>query len=470
MSEVRTYMAFSSIIDPAKIVTTPDMDLSYALASTMVEWGIDKQFVSGLAEKWEIIGDRIFRFHIRKNTKWSNGKPVTSSQVKKSLERGIKVHPTDMQSFTKIVEKMELPSKDTIDFRLKVDAVTSGLLGKLTEPNFGIVYVNDDGSLDLSTTTGAFYLKKNSKTELYLERNENWINFNSNSAKSINIRQPEKGILNQALLLEDNWPNLIQTSSLIPADIMKKYEDKSFQIWRRPTDRIFIFQLSKSLHNSDGLNLFKYLYRKINREKVVQGLAGFQLTEQMFPKGYQLHAPDFKVDLGAVTLPTVYKTRPLKILISPERVPQTLKENLEKVIKEAVGLAPTFISVPINEVHNYYKKGEYDFYAGTVGLADPDPEGAMSFYFENEFRIIPSIESDFIKRLDAARKQQNKMEKLKQMRSMLADAVNTGHLLPLFNSSTIGIARKGIDLSHVPLTDESVTLSKIRFTQEANQK
>jgi hypothetical protein len=49
MKQIRTYMAYTTPVDPARIVTMPDMDLSYALGATLTEWSPTKQITGGLA-------------------------------------------------------------------------------------------------------------------------------------------------------------------------------------------------------------------------------------------------------------------------------------------------------------------------------------------------------------------------------------------------------------------------------------
>ncbi len=465
MKEIRTYMSFTWPIDPAKIITTPDMDLSYALAGTLVEWGKNKHHVAGLTDKWEITGEYTYRFTIRKNLKWSDGSPITAQEIKKSLERGIKSHPIDLRGLAVLLSGISCPTPDAIDFNLKVKAERSGLLGKLTEPNYGILKINPDNSINFLKSSGPFWAAQHSKEEIILKRNEQWPDFSPEMAESIIVKQsPKVGLNSQSVLLEDKWPNLVQTSSLISQDLMQKYESNGFQMWKRPTDRIFLFQLSKKLHNQDGLNLFLFFEQKIKRENIVKDFLGYQLAEQIFPQGYQLHVADYKPNHNLkVQLPTQFINRPLEILISPERVSGPLKENIKKAVTIAVGIEPKFISAPLQEIPKHYNTGDYDFYAGTVGLADPDPEGAMSFYFENEFNIIPSIGENFVQRLDQVRKEPDQQKRLQMMRSMLKDGVAGGYVFPLFNMSTVGIARADVDLSQVSLTDESVTLSKIRF-------
>jgi hypothetical protein len=301
---------------------------------------------------------------------------------------------------------------------------------------------------------------------LELQPNPYYIHNPAVLAQKIIVRKMAVGENPQDVLLKDQWPNMMQISSLLPETTFEKYQKTKFNFWNRPTDRVFIFQLGRRLYNESGKNVFKFINTHINRGNLVKGLVGNSTTQQLFPNSYQLY--DFSFDAGhesKADIPLEMKKKPLEILISPERVSPTLKENISKEISRITGVAPHFIEIPMSELFPRYWKADYDFYAGTYGLADPNPEGLMSFYFENDFRIIPEIGEPFLKRLDDARKISNEDKRVDAMRGILTDATYKGHIVPLFHLSTMGIARQELDLSQVPPTDESVTLSKIRFRE-----
>ena len=69
MNSVKTYMALSSEIDPAHIISMADLEISIALASTLVSFDQQRQVTSSLAEKWEILPPRKIHFIIKKNGK-----------------------------------------------------------------------------------------------------------------------------------------------------------------------------------------------------------------------------------------------------------------------------------------------------------------------------------------------------------------------------------------------------------------
>ncbi|MBX9766320.1 MAG: hypothetical protein K2X47_03535, partial [Bdellovibrionales bacterium] len=333
MKEIRTYMSFNFPVEPAKIVIIPDMDLSYALASRLIEWSPSKQLAAGLATKWETPSEKVYRFTLRESTKWSDGSPVLSSDIKKSLERNLKKYPDDLRSLANLVERFECPSPNVIEFHLKVLAKQSGLLGKLTEPNFGITKINANGALDLSVTTGAFALEVGSDKELKLKRNPHWYHFSEAMAERVVIRRPDPSVPSQSVLLTDSWPNMIETSSLLSGDALQKYGKEGFQVWRRPIDKVFVLELSKENRNASGYALLRGLRQKLDRSKVTQELTGFTPTEQLFPKGFQLHNLAFQCK--ADNLSESAARRKLNVLISPARVSPQLRENLERALTAA---------------------------------------------------------------------------------------------------------------------------------------
>ncbi len=466
MNEVRTYMSFTYPVDPVKIQIIPDMDMSYALAATLIEWDAEKQITAALAESWKVVSPNVYRFTLRNNALWSNGQPVTAIEVKASFERGMKAHPDDLRSLIQMLDAINCPSDREIDFKLKVPAHDSGLLGKLTEPNFGVLKINEDGGLDLSSTTGAFFLSPDSdKQQLILVRNTHWHRYDpvASAPNRVIVRRSPQGMDAQNVLFSDSWPNLIETSSLIKASLMSRYETEKYEVWKRPIDKFFYIQLGKKAANAEGRALIRFIRQKVTSEDIVSGLSGYTVATQIFPRGYQLHDPDFSYPKSVEALPDAYKNKPLDILISPARVPPALQENIRRAIVSATGIEPHFISVPLEEVSAHKVRGDFNLYAGTMGLADPDPEGVMSFYLEGDTPLIHSLGNDYLARLDAARKEKESDKKLAQMRSILRSALNEGYLLPLFHLSTVGVGRKGLDFSQIPSSDESVTLSKIRF-------
>jgi len=461
MKQVRTFMSYSYPIDPVRIVSIPDMDISYALASTLVAWDKDKQISGAVAGKWDRTSSTVCKFTIKPGLKWSDGAPVTGDQIKTSFEAAFKNHPSDLRSLINIVKAIRVINISTIEFQIH-EGADSELLGKLTEPNYGVLKINSQGKIDASVTTGPFYLAKNTSEELVLKKNPHWYLANQEMPDEVVIRRPDANLNLSEVLLSDSWANLVEVNSLLTKDLMDLYRKDNFELWTRPLDKVFLIQLSNKSAKNDGPALIRYLSAKLNRSELTKGLSGFSLASQVFPIGYQLHDDAVIQNLKTDALPETFKKRPVQIMISKSRVNPMLQANIEKSLKEA-RLLCEFKFTTLDKISENKKKGEYDLYIGTMGLADPDPEGVMSYYFEGETPVVQAGNEPFLKNLDAARKIQDTSARLKAMRSVMTDATLKGHLLPLFHLSTVGIARTEIDLSLVPKSDESVTLSKIRF-------
>ena len=118
-------------------------------------------------------------------------------------------------------------------------------MGKLTEPNYGILKITQNGSIDLSVTTGAFYIAKNTQNELILKKNFNWFSVSDQMPEEVVIRKPTVSIDLPVVLLENEWPNLVETNSLLAKELMERYQKNNFKIWTKPFDKIFLLQLSK---------------------------------------------------------------------------------------------------------------------------------------------------------------------------------------------------------------------------------
>lgn len=463
---IKTYMQFALPVDPADVKTLVDLDLSYALAMTLVSWSPNRELVSGLAESWAPVSDKSIRFNIGKNMKWSDGSDLTAQNVVASLVRAKKLHGESLKSLYDCVESIEAMDSKTVLFKLNTEVTTSGVIKKLTEPMYGIVFVKQDGTIDMSKTTGPFKLKAATDKQLGLVANSNFVGKASNMAEAVQIRRPPAGEEIQASFLSDEWANLFSSSSLIPEAIRQKFVQKHYEIWNRNLDKIFFIAPGPRLVNDGGRKLFQLFNQKIERSKVTKGLSGFAEAEQFFPSGYVLFDPEFKKTKEDIKLPEQFGKRPLEILAADTRTAPVLQQNIKDVLKAITGVEPKFKLVSLSEFEKARTAGQYDILAGALPVNDPNIEGAMAFFFGLTPPIIPNAgegSKDFQKRVAAVRKQPDQAIRNLEYRRVFTEAALSGSLLPLFHYSTIVIAKEGLDLSQVPTTDESVAFAKVRF-------
>ncbi|MBX2994070.1 MAG: hypothetical protein KF681_04595 [Bdellovibrionaceae bacterium] len=463
---VKTYMSFTLPVDPAKVHTLVDLDLSYALGTTLVGWSKTRELVSGLAESWSVTGEKEITFKIGVASKWSDGSAVTAEQVVKSLLRAKRVHGDSLKTLYDYVTAIEAKDAATLVFKLNVAAATSGVVKKLTEPMYGIVRVKEGDSLDLATTTGPFTLKSVSESEIELSMNKLWIFAQPNMPKSVHIRRPPAGDEVQESFLKDSWANLLGSSSLLPSEISEKFKKAKYEICHRNLDKVFFFAPGPRQANEDGRSLFRYLAQHLDRATITKGLAGFNLTEQFFPQGYVLFDPEFSKAGSEAKLPEVFRKKPLEILAAESRMSEILQRNIRSTIKKLTGIEPTFKLVSLADFEKTRAAGNFDFVAGSLPVNDPNVEGAMGFFFGLTPPIIPNAgegSKDFQARVKNARLKPDHLERNLEYRRIFTEATREGSLLPLFHYSTIVIAKEGIDLSQVPTTDETISFSKVRF-------
>lgn len=463
---VKTYMPFTLPVDPANVRTLVDLDLSYALGATLVGWSKTRELVSGLAESWSITGEKEITFKIGTAAKWSDGSAVTADQAAKSLLRAKRMHGDSLKTLYDYVTSIEAKDAKTLVFKMNVAAATSGIVKKLTEPMYGIVWVKDGDTIDLSVTTGPFTLKSVSESEIELSLNKLWIFTQPNMPKAVQIRRPPAGEEIQDSFLKNSWANLLGSSSLLPVETSEKFKKAKYEVWHRNLDKVFFFAPGPRLTNEDGRALFKYMNQHIDRAAITKGLSGFNLAEQFFPQGYVLFDPEFKKGGSKTSLPEVFRKRPLEILAAESRMSDILQKDIRNTVKGLTGIEPTFKLVSLANFEKTRAEGNYDFVAGSLPVNDPNVEGAMGFFFGLTPPIIPNAgegANDFQARVKKVRLNPDHLERNLEYRRIFTAATQSGSLLPLFHYSTIVIAKDGIDLSQVPTTDETVAFSKVRF-------
>lgn len=463
---LRTYMPFTLPIDPAHVRTLVDLDLSYALGTTLVGWNQTRDLTSGLAESWSVTGDKEITFKIAAGAKWSDGSPVTAEQAVKSLLRAKSVHGDSLKTLYDHVASIEAKDPKTILFKLTVPATTSGVVRKLTEPMYGIVYVKNGNAIDLTKTTGPFTLKAASDSEIELAQNKQWIFHQPNMPKTVQIRRPPADKELQEHFLRDSWANLLGSSSLLSLETSEKFEKAHYQVWHRNLDKVFFLAPGPRLTNEDGRTLFQAMQLNLNRSDLTKGLRGFHLTEQFFPQGYVLFDPEFPKRKLEVKVPEVFRKKPLEILSAKSFLNEVLERNIRAAVKKMTGIEPVLKLVSVADFEKTRAAGNYDILAGALPVNDPNVEGAMGFFFGLTPPIIPNAgdgSKNFQVRVQKAHLLSDPLERNLEYRRVFTEATQEGTLFPIFHYSTTVIAKDGLDLSAVPTTDETIAFSKVRF-------
>lgn len=87
----------------------------------LVGLGPGQEPLPELATSWDVEGEgRLYRFHLREGVTWHDGRPFTSADVKFSFdELLLKFHARTRASITPVLESIETPDEQTVEFRFK---------------------------------------------------------------------------------------------------------------------------------------------------------------------------------------------------------------------------------------------------------------------------------------------------------------------------------------------------------------
>jgi hypothetical protein len=462
---VKTYMALPKLIDPAHILTMADLSLSYALASTLVEWDESRQPVAGLCDHWEFPKQNIIRFTLRKNAKWSTGAKLDAIEVCSSFARAKNKYPDALKSLFDVVKEIRCTDDRTIEFETYVSVSDSNILRKLTEPMYGVVATGKNEELILDKTTGPFYLEKLSEAELFLKKNVEWFNHNKEMPHQIQLKQtPLNANLAQSFG-SDNWANMVSINSIQPSSTFDEFKKNGYKIWQRNYDKIFFLSPSKKFISEFGSILLKKISSQIKIDHLLSNLSGYLPSRQFFPRGYVLYDSNYKFKEMAEKI--VLK-RPLTVLLPNSPSGIAVMEKLSSQLELITGHKPNILVVKTNEIAAAKEKGNFDLLAVNVAVDDPNFEGAMSFFFAGKFPLIPSGDGElnFVEQIKKSSLLKSDLDRATLMRKIMNQAIENGFVAPLFLFSNVFVSKNGVDVSKVPLSKETIPYSAIRFNQK----
>jgi len=182
-------------LDPHLTGDTTSAGIVVEIFSGLVALDTTLNLVPDIAESWDISSDgKVYTFHLRRNAKFQNGKPVTANDFKWSLERSVApstespladTYLGDIVGVKDVIsgKAKEIAGVKVIDdstLQITIDAPKAYFLAKLTYPT---AYVLDKDNVtsggrrwtDKPNGTGAFKLDEYSiGSRIVLSRNDNY--------------------------------------------------------------------------------------------------------------------------------------------------------------------------------------------------------------------------------------------------------------------------------------------------------
>ncbi len=191
----------------------------------------------GLAQRWEILDPLTYVFHLHRGVKFHNGQPLTSRDVKWTLDSLFegKILSTKTSTY-RYVDHIETPDELTVVFHLKEP--WASLLWNLSEGAIGIVPY---GSLDEMTRepigTGPFkFVSAETDKEVILKRNDNYWGEVPHLARVRFTVVPDA--TTQALELRKGSADLTSNSPMTPDTIVTLERYPSLTVQHGPGTRL----------------------------------------------------------------------------------------------------------------------------------------------------------------------------------------------------------------------------------------
>jgi len=171
-------------LDPQRTTAVSSAEVDYDLYDTLTSQDYDNTVKPGLAEKWEIAPDgKTYTFTLRRGVRFHSGKPLTSADVKFTLERWLTLKGSPTAFNIAPVERVDAPNPTTVVLHLKeplsillinLANYSASILNQEFVTRVGDDYGTGVGKVD---GTGPFVLKewvRNDRLVVTRNPNYNW--------------------------------------------------------------------------------------------------------------------------------------------------------------------------------------------------------------------------------------------------------------------------------------------------------
>ena len=461
-------------LDPAKIQTMSDYDLTLCLYRTWFDYDSARQAVPGLVSKWKF-DDKLGAYHftISDKSKWSDGSPLTSEQLIKNLERVIKKKTSYGAAVDAIMNFKEVKIIDEKNFLFptKNKLPSVAFFQRMGASFLSVTHPKDWDDLgnivSNKFTIGPYQIKEHKKNRLILVAQPYDSGPYTKRVPQIHMKLNVKPSLVHDFITGKTSEDIMFTTTMMNLDTYEKITSLKWPYWTRTFDRVsFLAPVKTFSKNPEKLRNFikVFGYNLHNKAETLNLSKVIKVALSLQPKGYPLN-DNIKYEVSGINLKT---DLPSEVSIVANEGPQTTfqMEKIESLVKS------TMPSVRINwvlkpslaafyEETNLNDKSNYDLKLTNLGVADPEAATWLSLVLNRQAPCVEISNSDLQQFEKIMKKHQGVDKEVLDLRNLLTSIAERGSYLPLFHYSSMSIAKPGISYANINELDETIDYSKL---------
>lgn len=448
-----------------------------AAGETLVTIDENLNIVGQLADSWENVDEKTWKFHIRKGVTFQNGNPLTPEAVKTSIERSMKLN--ERGATTLNIDTITVDGENVI---FKTKEPYGAFLANISEPLFIIVDTTADTSKFKETpvTTGPYKITSfNPGTSFEMEAYDNyWGGKPGLSGMTVfNIEDDNT----RALALQSGDVDVAQ--GIRAANIALFTDNKDFNVGTKVGTRVesMIMNVQRAPLNDKNIRLA--LNAAVDYDTIAKVVGGGAVAAKapfspstpyggdkvqgakydvekakalLVEAGYKDTNGDGYVDKNGKNLEIeMYGTSAQKVTRANTVVAELLEAQLKEVgIKLNVNLA--------ENVEDVVEKGNFDFFFKNIQtLSTGDPQWFLANFFTtngsgNSGKYSDKTLDDLVEKLSVTF---DVVEREKIAREASQLIINEGYGMHLISQSNVDVSSKKVEnLKTFPIDYYLITL------------
>ncbi len=467
--ELKVRLGYSLPVDPSRVQTMADYDLALLLSRTWFDYDDSRKAIPGLIQSWDFdtkLGG--YNFKINPQAKWSDGKPLTATELYLNLKKGIdNPNSTFGAGMKGIIDISTFNKKNESDFFI-------GTISKKPSEAFfqrmGSIFWSVVAPSDFSSnhfekikgntrTLGPYVITSIGEDEIHLSQNPHfWGNLNE-APKRITVKKVNDSFNLDAFLENQTWENYVQINTLIDTKLGEKLINKKYPYWTRGSDRISLLKpLGKGNELKKRQQLGLLIAKKFHHIKSNLSF-NVKKAQSIQPLGYPLHN---EIDYAKIKTGSTAAIQKIKILSHKSDLHNYHEQALNPIFKE-LGVT---VEWDVRNKSDYLKltlgesDSDHDFTLIGFGVADPEPTTWLGLIFGSRFIKFTEDDYNEFKKIASNKFDGNEVDAFKQL---IKKIQTDGGFVPLFFFSTLSIGKPPMDFSKIKELDETVDYSKIIF-------